>query len=101
MVVRRARLRESRLRVDTEAAAARENNDTYWRPASASLLKLSSPIRIVLIWSIVNHLVVVPLSLSQVSQCTDLGDKRTCVLRAVQKVKKRKAPVERGAALET
>jgi hypothetical protein len=36
----------SRLGVDTEAAAGREENDIYWHPATASLLALSIPVRL-------------------------------------------------------
>jgi hypothetical protein len=35
----------SRLRVST--AAGREENETYWRPVTASLLVLSSPVRLI------------------------------------------------------
>ena len=36
----------SRLRADTEAAAGKEENDTYWRTATAGQLARSSPVRL-------------------------------------------------------
>jgi hypothetical protein len=57
---------ESCLRVNTEAVAGREENDTYVLLLPAYCHKVV-PSDFLLIWSILNHLAVVPLSQSQVS----------------------------------
>jgi hypothetical protein len=80
----------SRLRVDTEAAAGGEENDTYWHPATASLLTRSSLIRL-----LANLVDFEPLGgrafeLVAGVSCTDLSHKRTCICGHYRKRKKKR-----------
>jgi hypothetical protein len=78
----------SRIRVDTEAAAGREENDTYWDPATASLLVLSSLIQLLADLVDFESLGGRADELIGVSR-TDLSHKRTCIRNHYRKKRKR------------
>jgi hypothetical protein len=92
--------------VDTVAAARREVNDTYWRPATASLLARSklSPVRLVADLVDSEPLGGRAVELVAAVSCTDLShNKRTCVCghyRKRRKKKKKETCHAKGTTLE-
>ena len=78
----------SRLRVDTEAAAMREEIDTYRHPATASLLAQSSPVRLLADLVDFEPLGGRAVELVAGISCTDLSHNWTCVCGHYRKRKK-------------
>jgi hypothetical protein len=65
-----------------------EENDTYWHPATASLLALSSPVRLLTDLVDFESLGGRAVELVAGVSCTDLSHKRTCVAGVTEEKKK-------------